>query len=203
MGGMGSGRAWYYGAKDLTEDYLALDIRRLNKAGVLKPGKSFGWSWLRNGEKIGSINISVSRDKVDLNYRSRSQGEDWDSLNYPVYLSWTECNYGGQRPWFLCPARGCGRRVAVLFGGKVYACRHCYQLAYPSQRENVCDRSSRRADKIRDRLGWEQGILNSTGGRPKGMHWKTYFRLRHEYDCYSDRSCAAIARFLWIKVGLY
>jgi hypothetical protein len=26
-------------------------------------------------------------------------------------------------------------------------------------------------------MGWEPGILNSEGLKPKGMHWKTYERL--------------------------
>jgi hypothetical protein len=51
---------------------------------------------------------------------------------------------GGLRWWFRCPAcRGggppCGRRVGKLYlppGGKVFACRHCYDLAYTSSRES-------------------------------------------------------------------
>lgn len=60
----------------------------------------------------------------------------------PVYLDWTACHLGGQRPWFLCPTRGCGRRIANLYGGAIFACRHCYRLAYPSQRETPDDRAA-------------------------------------------------------------
>ena len=28
---------------------------------------------------------------------------------------------------FICPAAGYGRRVAILYGGGNFACRHCYQ----------------------------------------------------------------------------
>ena len=76
----------------------------------------------------------------------------------------TPCNLGGSRAWFICPAVGCGRRVAILYGGGIFACRHCYQLAYASAREDVCDRAARRADRLRARLGWEPGILNGNGG---------------------------------------
>ena len=49
-------------------------------------------------------------------------------------LSRSSCHYGGERPWFLCPH--CGRRVAILYGGAVFACRTCYGLAYEVQRED-------------------------------------------------------------------
>ena len=64
---------------------------------------------------------------MTLIYRSRSGNEDWEDQNYPVWLDWTPCHFGGERPWFRCPAMGCGRRVAILYGGRIFACRHCYQ----------------------------------------------------------------------------
>ncbi|MNI85766.1 hypothetical protein D3C73_1427880 [compost metagenome] len=38
-----------------------------------------------------------------------------------------------------------------------------------------------RADRIREKLGWKPGILNGDGVKPKGMHWKTYTRLKTEH----------------------
>ena len=50
-----------------------------------------------------------------------------------IRLAWIPCNYGGSRPWFLCP--GCDRRAAILYveGGRLL-CRPCLGLSYPSQR---------------------------------------------------------------------
>lgn len=188
MGGWGSGR-WQSG-RNTTSDYRALDIRHLAKEHMLVPGKGFGWQWSRDGEVIASIQIRVSEDYLTLNYRARNHGEDWQTFDYRVFLDWTACRLGGRRAWFRCPARGCGRRVAVLYGGTIFACRHCHQLAYDSQNEQWDDRVTRRAEKIRQRLGWEPGILNGNGYKPKGMHWRTFERLQAEHDAYVDASLA-------------
>ena len=181
MGGIGSGRR-YQGVKDTTSDMRALDIRRLQRDDLLKPGRAFGWNWLRGGETVASIQIRTEADRVILNYRRRSNGGEWQPIESPVYLEWTGLHFGGRRAWFLCPAQGCGRRVAILFGGSIFACRHCHKLAYECQRERFDDRAMRRADAIRRRLGWQPGIANPAGDKPKGMHWKTYRLLQAQHD---------------------
>ena len=186
MGGFGSGRK--FGA-NVTEDYRQIDIRRWQRDGLLFPGNVINWQWSRNGEKIASIGAKVETGHLRLIYNYRANGSEmWESLDYPIRLQTTHCNYGSVRYWFTCPAVGCGRRVAILYsGGKYYACRHCYQLAYQSQREAPDDRASRRANKIRDKLGWERGILNPIGWKPKGMHWNTFIRLMEQYRIESNQ----------------
>lgn len=196
MGGFGSGRS---GGKSTTGDMLALDIRRLSRDGLLKPGLSFNWKWSRSGEPVGNINICTGVDRVTLDYRARDHGGEWQPMNYPVWIAWTPCTYGGRRAWWLCPAAGCGRRVAILYGGKVYACRHCYRLAYRSQREQAHDRETSAADKLRAKLQWEPGILNGNGDKPKGMHWATFERLQAQHDALVNRSIAG----LMVKFGRF
>lgn len=199
MGGRGSGRRWHSGAKDTMNDYRTLDVRRWQREGLRVPERAFGWNWLRNDETVASIQVRTEADRIILSYRHRSGGGEWKSEEYPVRLDWTPCTYGGQRAWFICPARGCGKRAAILYGGGIFACRHGYRLAYPSQREAAHDRAARRADKIRARLGWDQGILNGSGGKPKGMHRRTFRRLQYEHDGYVDSALAGMARLLGIS----
>ena len=74
MGGYGSGKRW--GAKNTTGDYLSLDVRRLQRDGLLERRYSFNWRWSRNGESAGNIDIRPDTDRVTLSYRHRSRGED-------------------------------------------------------------------------------------------------------------------------------
>ncbi len=137
-----------------------------------------------------AITIRVSQQAVQLCYQKRSTGEVIDQW---VHLQSTPCRFGGVRQWFTCPT--CGKRVAVLYGpGKYFACRSCCGLGHTSQKEGLGDRSSRLADKIRKRLGWQAGILNGEGGKPKGLHWATYQRLKAEHDRLVQISFHDIAR---------
>lgn len=197
MGGAGSGRG---GGRDVTADYRPLDVRELRRAGVLHTGWRGGWCWYRRGVKRSEINIEVAEAFIRLRYRVISKGEQKE-YDYAVMLTRTGCNFGGARPWFLCPC--CGRRVAILFGDEVFACRLCRGLAYEVQRETDTDRAIRRADAIRRRLRWHVGILNSDGVKPNGMRWRTYWRLCAEHDLLKGVGLAGIARQLGILEPQY
>jgi hypothetical protein len=198
VGGPGSGNRWRYGAKSTTDDYRILDVRRWARERMLRPGYWGGWRWTLDGETVASIQMRAEQDRVILIYRHRSGDAEWKDEHYAVRIVHTQCNLGGERPWFICPALGCGRRVAILYGGGIFACRHCYRLAYPSAREDVCDRATRRADKLRARLGWEPGILNGNGDKPKWMRWRTFQRLLAKPDAFVKRSMQAVP----LKFGL-
>jgi len=177
MGGYNSGRR---GGKDCTDDMRRIDVRRLHRDGYLKQGMAYGWQWTRHGETVASINLSVQADRVTFTYRHRAGGGNWQDVHCAVWLDRTSCTYGGTRAWWRCPC--CGRRVAILYIGKAPACRHCYRLAYRCERESTDDRATRQANKLRDRLGWEPGILNDNGPKPKGMHWRTFERLQAKHN---------------------
>ncbi len=184
MGGVGSGNWYRFDKKTTTEECHSLDVRDLYREGLLKPGGSFRSSWSRAGRETASIRGFVYGDRVVLSYRQRSGlGGEWEDVNEPVSLEWTPCNFGGERPWFICPGVACGRRVAVLYGpGKYFLCRHCYDLRYQSQRKNKKDRALRRAQKIRQRLGGSANMLEPFPERPKGMHHDTYMKLFWKHD---------------------
>ena len=178
MGGRGSGRRSSYSGKAETSDSMPLDIRKITRKGLLVPGRSFSWHWTINDREVSAIRITANLGSVTLAYHRASAKEDIRQL---VAIETTACHLGGERQWFVCP--GCGKRVAVIYGvGKYFACRRCYALVYPSQKESPGDRAARNADRIRKRLGWPIGILNDSLGKPKGMHWRTFLRLKNLHD---------------------
>jgi hypothetical protein len=186
VGGVGSGSWYRFNKKTTTDECHSLDVRDLYRESLLKPGTCFRSSWSRAGKEIASIRGFVYRDHVILSYRHR-RGAEWEDVKEPVSLKWTPCNFGGERPWFVCPGVvngvACGRRVAILYGpGKYFLCRHCYDLCYESQRKDKKDRALGRAQKIRMRLGGRANMLEPFPERPKGVHHDTYMRLFWEHQ---------------------
>lgn len=118
---------------------------------------------------------SGTASSIEVNYSYRGK-----SYRYSVQLTRTPCNYGNYRHWWLCPS--CSKRVAVLYCAGAYVCRHCLNAPYGSQLQQPIDRLFSRADTIRHRLGWQSGIAHGNQGRPKGMHFTTYYRLVNEHD---------------------
>jgi len=187
MGGVGSGNWYRFDKKTTTSECHSVDVRYLHCNGLLKPRSWFSLRWSRAGRETGSIRGVVSGDdrpeRVTLLYRHRGGlGGEWEDVREPVELAWTLCNFGGERPWFICPGAGCGRRVAVLYGpGRYFLCRHCYDLVYQSQRDNEIYRALHRAQDIRQQLGGSANMTEPFPEKPKGMHWRTYERLFWEH----------------------
>jgi hypothetical protein len=94
---------------------------------------------------VGVIGVRAETGRVILSYRHRLNEEPGQDVEYLVLIEWTPCEFGGSRAWFLCPARGCGRRVAILYSGTTFACRKCHKLIYQSQKQRVWQRAMSRA----------------------------------------------------------
>lgn len=182
----GSGRRPSF-CKSTTDDLHKLDIRELNRSGLLVPGNTLKLRWRRKGKVAARIEGIVSADMITLNYKYKVRGGDWLELECPIYFSHSDCHFGGTRIWFQCPGVSCNKRVAILYAGKYFLCRHCNDLAYASQNEKNYKRYLRKADRIRERFGWGRGVFNPVGGKPKGMHLSTFLRLHDEYIWWADK----------------
>lgn len=198
MGGYGSGRLGY---KQKIEDCRSLNVNRMRREGCLLTGNRGNWVWSRDGEETARISYSSTGRVLLLEYRVREWGGDWQSVEEPVRLEESACTLGGSRTYFRCPGvvRGvhCNRRVAKLYlAGKYFLCRHCHNLAYSSQSQEMHDRLHRRANKLRMELGGEPGMANMIAFKPKGMWQATYDRKIREIDrCEYQANRLFLSRF--------
>ncbi len=205
-GGMryGAGRP---GWKRKAEQSLAFDVRQIAKKGLLRPG-AFSWHWSNNyGEKIGSVGVRVAGDpeRVILAYQWTPYNGEPRHVECSLWIARSPCNYGGSRPWFLCPS--CGRRCAVVYygapGGR-YACRCCVRVAYLSQCDDEMGRLWRKQRKLERNLAGGADEWNGWQ-KPKGMHRLTFDRLRTqiwELEMRRDELLAVQAARFFRRLGI-
>lgn len=192
MGGYGSGRWGWHDKKTTAEECRQIDVGRFKREGMLLADQTWAGSWWwknSEGKQTASVDVTSCAEWVQLSYTITYTAGDREpeKINYTIPVAWTPCNFGGQRPWFICPGQNCGRRVGKLYFpcyalSKYYLCRHCYDLAYTSQRENVVGRLFEKAWSIRRRLGGEAGLAYPFPSKPARMHWQKYLQLRGRHD---------------------
>ena len=207
MGGSGSGGWYRYGAKETTCGLINLDVNYLSRNGNFASNQLSYMTWSRDNEAICTINTRMDGPYLVLGYRRRLRNGDWQGSEEIVLLSYTSCNYGGRRPWFICPGvrNGvpCQRRVAKLYAaGSYLLCRHCYNLVYESQREALRHRLLYKAQGIRRRLGGSADMGKPFPWKPKGMHWKTYERLRRKAEHAELRSDGMLGEWMLARFGV-
>ncbi len=181
MGGRGSGRIFRWDKQTALEDCRFVDVRDWKRRGLLRPGTGYSWTWSRDGVQIANIRVFVSFSSVTLSYRYRRNGGDWRDVDDTIRLATTPCHLGSERIWFVCPS--CSSRAAKLYSASAYfRCRSCCRLPYASQQETVLDRANRKAFKLRRKLKDDGGIGDSIWKKPKGMHWRTFERLKAQVE---------------------
>ena len=199
MGGYGSGRPSTRTCGRV-EDSRPLDIGKLRRGGVLAEGWAGKYHWHLNGKEIAQICLRMRPGVLLLNYSfSRGNGPK-EAVEQSVPLVWRSCRFGGQRLYFQCRGvingKVCQRCVTKLYGaGKFFLCRFCYRLSFSSQHEDRWDRSLRRANRIRSKLGGAPGLNAPLAPRPKHMRQRTYDRLFDEIMNLEARAEERLAMF--------
>lgn len=155
------------------------------------------WDYPNSKTEVEECDTISSTDWYDrgliwegLNRKQFSITVGEEKTDYDVRIEWVECNFGGARPYFICPEKNCDRRVEKLYRPKRqqhYVCRHCWDLTY--KRCNISGQPRKikghRLEKIREKLrkkskrdNYEIGLYPS---KPKDMHWDTFLEIEEEY----------------------
>ena len=194
MGGYGSGRR---STKPKVEECSSIDANQLDRDGCLKNGWNGTMAWSRNGQKFSSIGLRATADYLHLGYSS----EQYGSVIQPIRIERLPCRFGGSRAYFRCD---CGKRVVKLYGfGRYFLCRHCSGLFHYSKNEGFWDRSLRQRTKHKRRLTDDGSLDAYDTPKPKGMWWRTYYRLQRRAQAAEDRAADdfIIAAGRLVKVG--
>ena len=169
MGGYGSGRR---STKPKVEECSSIDANQLNRDGCLENGWTGTMAWSRNGKKFSSIGMRATTDYLHLGYSS----EQYGPVIQPIRIERQTCGFGGSRAYFRCD---CGKRVVKLYGfGRLFLCRHCSGLFHYSKNEGFWDRSLRQRTKHKRRLSGDASLEAYQMPKPKGMWWRTFYRLQ-------------------------
>lgn len=150
-----------------TAECIRLDVRALGRACEVRDGSQ--WAMTVTPWRQPTAYLRIQRRAGELIVQ-------FDSGNVRrVPVEDAPCRFGGSRAWLRCT--WCDGRAAVLYlVGHAFKCRRCAGLAYPSQLEQAHARAVRSHDKIKARL------IGPHGTKPKGMHWRTFERLRAELE---------------------
>lgn len=176
---MGDGKGNYLriDGRATVDQHYSIDIKLIKQNDLLHPGTEGNLRWSTGNETTKSgVDFSVHDDCMIFNCKYKKDNGPWEYIKQKVKFDFTSCNYGGFRYWFLCP--GCGKRARILYGvGKYFLCRDCCNLTYGSKLESKADQANRKAQHIRKKLGIKP---RETIFKPKGMHWKTFYKLKDE-----------------------
>lgn len=164
---MGRGDYYRIGRKDMTSDYLSISIAAMNRYNLLRRG-NHSWGWTRDGKLVDSLSFYFEDKFITFFYYVKEQDGSHIELIKSIPLNWTPCNFGGNRPWFVCD---CGMRVGRLFFHRQQiACCNCFNLVYPSQLKDELGRLRSKIEKMEAKLDGYS--------KPKGMHVETFKKLK-------------------------
>ncbi len=107
-------------ARPTTDDFLKLSVYGFSKMD--RGMYTFGvLSWRRGDSSIG---YSIGDNIMHLSWTSNGEAFTQDIPLVSVQVGY------GLKCFFQCPQ--CYRRVAILYAGQRFYCRHCYGITYES-----------------------------------------------------------------------
>ncbi len=182
------------GGRLLCEICPSIDVRRWFRQNKLRRTASFIESWSIDGKQVARVAVTKKPNLIILSFAYREEDtNELKNVSQKVLVVWTNCVFGGGRPWLRCPVLTCGRRVAIIYlaNPPLFACRKCHDLAYATQSEPLGRRGIERARRIQMKLGGSPNLCDEFPGRPKGMHNRTYLRHKAAYEVAAKR-CGAL-----------
>lgn len=197
----GTGGTIHWGGSEDPDASVTLVMLSDDHMTALKDGETLEATPIEDGERDEHGDGSERATAVYLTYTvtDTRTGESTD-VSYHVPLEYTECNFGGSRPWFRCPGvvdgQHCGERVGKLYlppRQDLFLCRECYDLGYRSSRTSGDDVKQA---ELRYRRAFAKADAQDRRAhpasepwlpeRPKGMHHETFQDLLDDVHAASE-----------------
>lgn len=174
MGGINSGRrrSVHCGA---VEQFPAIDLRILRRAGLLRPGECTydTLRWQNQAPEALSVRIFIDLSDIDDASIRLVVPVRAGTIDQRVAIECVPCPYGGIRCYFLCPIDGTRCQLLFLVGG-VFASRKAHRLTYAAQSENDLSRARRKAHRLRRQVEGD-----ACHPRPRGRNrWRKVQQLK-------------------------
>lgn len=148
MGGYGSGQYQTPTRKTTVEECLTLDVNALAREGAFKEDiwGTTSWTNQTTGEIILELQFTSynyqpmtepRRRGISLWSTGRGSRAEQPTGQLSIPATIVSPYFGGERFYFTCPMDDCDRRVSKLYlppNESRFACRHCHNLGYQSQR---------------------------------------------------------------------
>jgi hypothetical protein len=187
MGGVNSGRrrSIHRGA---VEQYPAIDLRFLRRAGLLSAGQCTYTTLHWGNQAPEALSARIYIDLSDIGEASMRIvcSDDYGTMAERVAIECVPCPYGGVRCYFLCPLIGV--RCEQLFSADgIFASRKAHKLTYASQSEDELSRARRKVRKLHRQVEGDYRYA-----RPRGRNrWLAVQRLKtaksKAHTLYRDR----------------
>lgn len=192
MGGFGSGRPQ---SRLTVEDAHPLDLPKLMRDGLVGPGANGGrlvWRIVGTDTETGSVGYTAELNPagphghIRLRYTVTDSWGDRHDVDEWIELEARPQPFGGHQWLMVCPisGRAC-RKLYLPPGGRRFAARQVYRLAYRSQGQAPYDRATTQAQRLRRRLGASQA-LGDWIERPHGMRRRTFDRHVARIEHYEE-----------------
>lgn len=174
MGGINSGRRRSV-HRGTVEQYPAIDLRILRRAGLLRHGECTydTLRWRNQAPEALSAQIFVDlSDADDASMRIVGVGGK-GAINQRVAIEVVPCRFGGFRCYSLCPINGTRCEQLFLVDG-IFASRKAHRLTYAAQSEDDLSRAQRKARRLRKQVEGDARYA-----RPRGRNrWIMVQRLK-------------------------
>ena len=189
MGGPNSGRRRpvQYGN---VEQFPALDLRILRRAGLMRPGECTytRLTWRNQASSASSVRAFV--DLSDDRHASiRLRGDDIDQ---DIAIVVVPSGFGGVRYHMLCPIAGRLCEVLYLVDG-TFGSRQAHRLTYASQSEDELGRARRRYGKLCRRLKGDMLYAKPRGSNRYERVTQRKEAEREARSLYRDRLARAMS----------